>query len=85
LRDARAEYAAKQARGERAALPADAVVQREWEFDGSGYASEVEAAFAAQVREAARQNRELAREALADDPAYQEAKARRRRRRRDAA
>jgi hypothetical protein len=85
LRGARAEHAAKQAGGGRAVLPADVVVQRDWEFDGSGYASEVEAVFAAQVREAARQNRELAREALADDPEYQEVKARRRRRGRDAA
>lgn len=79
LRGARAQYAAERVGGgERAPLPAGAVVERSWEFAGSGYASEVEAAFAAQVRAAVAQNREDARWALADDPAYQDSKVRRR-------
>ena len=86
LVDARAQYAAKQAGGgQRAPLPADAVVTRDWEYAGSGYQSLVEAQFAAQVRGLTAQNRELARDALADDPAYQDAKRQRARRGRDAA
>ncbi|MGH8269436.1 MAG: replication initiator, partial [Steroidobacteraceae bacterium] len=83
LVDARAKHAAKQAGG--AALPADAVTQRDWKYSGSGYQSLVEAQFAAQVREAAAQNRQDAREALADDAAYQGSRSRRARRRGDAA
>ncbi len=84
LRDARAVFAAgKAASG--VVLPADAVVDSDWRYAGSGYASEVERQFAAQVRAAIVQNRDDARAALADDPEYQEAKARRGRERRDAA
>ncbi|MBS2967038.1 replication initiation protein [Actinocrinis puniceicyclus] len=86
LVDARADYAAKEAGGgQRAPLPVDAVITRDWDYAGSGYRSLIEAQFAAQVRALSEQNRQLSREALADDPAYQDAKARRRRRGRDAA
>jgi hypothetical protein len=66
-------------------LPADAVAESDWDYAGSGYASEVESAFAAQVRAAIVQNRDDACAALADDPEYQAAKTRRGRARRDAA
>lgn len=59
LRAARADFRAAQARGH-TGLPADAVVERDWGFFGSGF-SEVEAQVAAQVRDHIAFSREEAR------------------------